>query len=68
MKKILFLLLLFLSISIFPQEKLSLEECYTLVNKNYPLAKQHNLLSKQNELDLEVIKTKKLPQLDFLAG
>ena len=67
MKKILFLLLLFLSISIFPQEKLSLEECYTLVNKNYPLAKQHNLLSKQNELDLEVIKTKKLPQLDFLA-
>ena len=67
MKKITTLLILFLTCSVFSQEKLSLEECYTLVNKNYPLAKQHSLLTKQNELDLEVIKTKKLPQLDFLA-
>jgi outer membrane protein TolC len=38
-----------------------------LVNKNYPLAKQQGLLKKQNDFDLAIIKTEKLPQLDFLA-
>jgi len=67
MKKITTLLILFLTFSVFSQEKLSLEECYTLVTKNYPLAKQTSLLRKQNALDIAVFKTKKLPQLDFSA-
>jgi len=67
MKKITTLLILFLAFNVFAQEKLSLEECYMLVNKNYPLAKQHNLLAKQNAFDLEVIKTNKLPKLDFAS-
>ena len=67
MKKITTLLILLLPLNIFSQEKLSLEECYTLVDKNYPLAKQNNLLAKQNEFDLEVIKTNKLPQVDFAS-
>ncbi len=67
MKKITTLLMFFLSLTVFAQEKLSLEDCYTLVNKNYPLAKQYNLLTKQNDLDKDIIKTKKLPQLDFSA-
>ena len=67
MKKTFFLLLLFLSISMCSQEKLSLETCYSLLNKNYPLAKQGDLLMKQNELDLAAISTKKLPKLELGA-
>jgi outer membrane protein TolC len=51
----------------FSQEKLSLETCYSLLNKNYPLAKQGDLLMKQNELDLAAISTKKLPKLELGA-
>ena len=58
---------LFLTLSVFAQEKLSLEECYSFVGKNYPLAKQNSLLAKQNALDIEVIKTNKLPQIDFAS-
>ncbi|RXP59438.1 TolC family protein [Lutibacter sp. HS1-25] len=66
MKKLLFYTFIFLTIGVFSQEQLSLETCYTLVQKNYPLAKQNDLLTQQNNLDLKVIKTKKLPQFDFL--
>lgn len=67
MKKITSLLIFLLTLNFFAQEKLSLEACYTLVDKNYPLAKQNNLLAKQNAFDLEAIKTEKLPQLNFAA-
>ena len=49
MKKITVILLLFLSTSTIGQEILSLNDCYTMVNENYPLAKRTNLLAKQNE-------------------
>ena len=67
MKKIHYLLFLFLSISMYSQEKMSLETCYSLLNKNYPLAKQGELLLKQHELDLAVISTNKLPKLELGA-
>lgn len=67
MRKLSALLILFLAINSYSQEKLSLNECYDLVNKNYPLVKQYSLLNKQNELDLAIIKTGKLPTLDFSA-
>ena len=67
MKKIHYLLFLLLSISMYSQEKLSLETCYSLLNKNYPLAKQGELLLKQHELDLAVISTNKLPKLELGA-
>ncbi|HHC80510.1 MAG TPA: TolC family protein, partial [Flavobacteriia bacterium] len=49
------------------QEQLSLGECYSLVTKNYPLAKQSSLLAKQNKLDVAVINTAKLPTLNLSA-
>ncbi|MDD3720944.1 MAG: TolC family protein [Lutibacter sp.] len=67
MKKVTTLIVLFLTLGVFAQEKLSLEECYTLVDKNYPLVKQNILLAKQNAFDIEVIKTNKLPQIDFAS-
>lgn len=65
MKKRIVILLLFLNVIGFSQEKLSLNDCYTLVNKNYPLAKQSKLLAAKNMYDLEVLKTEKLPQFNF---
>jgi len=67
MKKISTFLILFIALSSYSQEKLSLEECYNSVYKNYPLVKQKELFAKQNELDAEIIKTGKLPTLDFSA-
>ena len=67
MKKISTFILILFALNSFSQEKLSLEQCYNLVEKNYPLAKQNNLLAKQNAFDLEAIKTGKLPQIDFAS-
>ncbi len=67
MKKLSIIVIILLTFGAFGQEKLSLEECYTLINENYPLAKQNNLLVKQNDLDLAVIKAAKLPKLDLSA-
>ncbi len=67
MKKIITILILLLTVGVFGQEKLTLKKCYSLVKKNYPLAKQKALFAKQNAIDKEVIKTEKLPKLDFSA-
>lgn len=66
MKKIFLIILLFISFSTFAQERLSLQDCYTLVNKNYPLAKQNELLAKQNQLDVAVLQKGKLPTVNLL--
>ncbi len=67
MKKLSTYIFLLLTIGVFSQEQITLEDCYQLVNKNYPLVKQNDLLQNQNDLDLEVIKTEKLPKIDFSA-
>jgi len=67
MKKISTFIIILIALNSFGQEKLNLETCYSLVNKNYPLAKQNEMLVRQNTLDKEIIKTGKLPKLDFDA-
>ncbi|MBJ2176184.1 TolC family protein [Aureibaculum sp. A20] len=67
MKNRTLILLILFTIPMLAQEEISLEKCYNLVTTNYPLAKQHELLAKQNTLDIETIKTEKLPSID-LAG
>lgn len=67
MRRIASFMFLFLSLGVFAQEQLTLDECYQLVNVNYPLAQQSGLLEKQNAIDLEVIGTEALPQLNFSA-
>lgn len=61
------IILILISFNSLAQENLNLKDCYNLVTKNYPLAKQSQLYEKQNLLDIEVIKTEKLPQFDFSA-
>jgi outer membrane protein TolC len=49
------------------QQKLTLEECYVLVNKNYPLAKQSNLLTQKSTYEIESLNKGKLPKIDLNA-
>ena len=64
------LILIFISIVTFTgyaQKSITLEECYSLVTQNYPLAKQSQLLELQYQLDAEAISTAKLPQFSLDA-
>ncbi len=67
MKNILQILLFITTFSMWSQEKITLQECYDLVQKNYPLAKQTGLLEKQNNFAIHAINTEKLPQFDILS-
>ncbi len=63
MKKILFILIVAISVSALGQQNVTLTDCYNLVEMNYPLVKQHQLLAQQNQLDKEIILNAKLPQI-----
>lgn len=49
------------------QESLTLEECYALANKNYPIAKQIGLLQQKSDFEMEALQTGKLPKIDLVA-
>ncbi|RUA07300.1 MAG: TolC family protein [Flavobacteriia bacterium] len=67
MRNLLFILFLFFGISSFAQDKLSLEQCYSLAETNYPKAKQSKLVKEQSALNSEIIKTRKYPKIDLDA-
>lgn len=68
MRPINFILLLFLAPFLaVAQQKLSLEDCYDLANKNYPLAKQNQLLSQKKDLELQTLSKEYLPKIDLNA-
>ncbi|WP_437395437.1 TolC family protein [Flagellimonas lutimaris] len=67
MKRLLLLILSITSLTGLAQQSITLEECYNLATKNYPLAKQSQLLESQYELDADAISTAKLPQLNLDA-
>lgn len=49
------------------QQKMTLEDCYSLAHKNYPTAKQINLLQQKSEFELSALQTAKLPKIDLNA-
>jgi len=49
------------------QDSLSLTECYTLAEINYPLQSKKELLATQNEAELAVISKQKLPKFELAA-
>jgi len=66
--KRLYLLLLFISpfLSI-SQQSLTLEDCYNLANKNYPLAQQSDLFSQKTGLETATLSKGRLPKVDLNA-
>lgn len=67
MKKIVLLLLLTLPLLAIGQQRITLTDCYTLANKNYPLAKQTNLLGQKSSLEIDALNKGKLPKIDLNA-
>lgn len=67
MKENLTALLVLLSLVVNAQQKLTLEDCYALANKNYPIAKQAELLQQKNTYEIDVLKKGKLPKIDLNA-
>jgi outer membrane protein TolC len=49
------------------QQSLTLEECYALANKNFPLAKQIGLLQQKSDYEVDALQTGKLPKIDLVA-
>jgi len=66
MKKLVLFLLL-VNFSALAQDKLSLEECYSLSETNYPKAKQSALIPEQNELNKQIIQTGRYPKIELDA-
>src|SRR5690554_2996855 len=67
MKKLLFILFAITPILAFSQETLTLEACYDLAEKNYPLAKQKAILEEKINSEIKVLEKEKLPKLDLNA-
>ncbi len=67
MKRLTLILIIITTLPSMAQQRITLEECYELVAKNYPLAKQSQLLYAQNKLDADVTSTSKLPQFSLDA-
>ena len=67
MKNLAFYLFTLISSATFAQENITLQKCYELVAKHYPLANQSDLLASQNKLDAQVISNSKLPQFNLEA-
>ena len=67
MKKIVFILFGIAPILAFAQQTLTLEDCYSLAEKNYPLAKQIALLEEKSNAEIRVIEKERLPKLDLNA-
>lgn len=67
MKRILITVFLLVAFYSNAQQKLTLEDCYSLVKKNYPTAKQTDLLQQKSAFEIDAINKGKLPKIDLIA-
>ena len=65
MKNIYKIIFLFLVSFTNAQQKITLDDCYALVNKNYPIAKQTELLQQKSGFEIESLNKGKLPKIDL---
>jgi outer membrane protein TolC len=62
-----FTLLFLISFFAQAQQKITLENCYSLVRQNYPTAKQIDLLQQKSDYEVNALQTGKLPKIDLNA-
>jgi outer membrane protein TolC len=67
MKRLLFVVIGFAPLFASAQQVLTLDECYSLAEKNYPLAKQTALLEEKLNSEIKVLEKEKLPKLNLNA-
>ena len=49
------------------QQKITLDDCYALANKNYPIGKQTEFLQQKSGFEIESLNKGKLPKIDLNA-
>lgn len=67
MRRIVFTSFLLVAFYSNAQQSLTLEDCYALANKNYPIAKQIGLLQQKSDYEVDALQTGKLPKIDLIA-
>lgn len=67
MKRLIFTSFLLAAFYSNAQQSLTLQDCYSLANKNYPIAKQIGLLQQKSDYEVDALKTGKLPKIDLVA-
>lgn len=67
MKKFSLIITFLLSFAVNAQQSLSLEECYSMADTNYPIARQTKLLKNRTDLEISVMEKEKLPKVGFNA-
>lgn len=67
MRRIVFATFLLVAFYSNAQQSLTLEDCYALANKNYPIAKQIGLLQQKSDYEVNALQTGKLPKVDLNA-
>ncbi|WP_310993071.1 TolC family protein [Aequorivita marina] len=67
MKRIVFIIFLIAPFLAYAQQTLTLEDCYSLAEKNYPLTKQTALLQDKWNAETRILKKERLPKLDLNA-
>ncbi|MCB0466671.1 MAG: TolC family protein [Aequorivita sp.] len=67
MKRLFFIIFGLSPLFLSAQQTLTLEECYFLAEKNYPLAKQTTLLEEKTKSEITILEKGKLPKLDLNA-
>ncbi len=67
MKRLFFIIFGLAPLLLSAQQVLTLEECYSLAEKNYPIAKQTALLEAKTQSEIKVLEKERLPKLDLNA-
>ena len=67
MKRFIILSITLFTTPFFGQQILTLNECYDLVEKNYPIAKQTNLIQQKSTYEIEALNKAKLPSINLNA-
>lgn len=67
MKKIIFIFFGIVPILASAQQSLTLAECYSIAEKNYPLSKQVLLLKDKTDSEIRILEKENLPKLDINA-
>ncbi|MGO4905557.1 TolC family protein [Flavobacterium sp. W20_MBD1_R3] len=65
--KLVLILLFLLAVSSQAQNTLTLDDCYALATKNYPISKQGVLLQQKASYEIEALSKGKLPKIDLNA-
>jgi outer membrane protein TolC len=68
MKRLIYIVIVVVfAIPTIAQQKITLNECYDLAEKNYPIAKQTNLLQQKSTYEIEALNKAKLPSINLNA-